>query len=430
MRGVLASACAQRGGSVSQQSANETLDLIEADELRLEVGLGRRVRKLSWVDAGAQVAWSLLPRERLGRTSSGSVALGLADGGNAILSCRTDTSFNGEARLYNNRYWASINAGGLKALYELTSAIWLNRTFVSQVGEVAELPDWSSAQADIPRGLEHVHGDALRSTKVATTSFAKELPNWLLRDFHRITASGRESAFQTCFIAGVRFLWLHEIGHICLGHIDLLSDKNGDHRILEFNEIHPGEANGRECPNRLTSDQALKRAFEMQADRYALDRLFTTVHSRSRAASQAELVSVFVGVVLITLIFHAKQQFSGKPERAFEHPPAWFRISEIFRAEELAWKNSRAQPQPDMQEESYRKLAKAQLHRSLLELCSIHPFFADWIGGALSDEWQTAVDAIESEALQTLRSLTALQRKHIKAFQIRSDDYHPPDRFG
>ncbi len=317
---------------VGTEELLETLVALEAERVDQLATLTPESLTYPWIKACVDVAWKLFPRCRLGRDAFGSVILLLSDGRYLALCAFPDVQLNGVAYKTSSGYRAVVNGGGLQALFEFAAAIWLDRRICPHLGSLDALPAVSGLHADIPLGFEHVWSLASRSKK---PNSPPELPDWLKSNLQALCRQ-RAHAFERTFLEGVRFFWLHEIAHVLGGHVDLRKQAQGLPALTEFDEALYGAERG--IPAAAPLDYL--HALEIQADRYALDRLFEGALRRqpNEPGHPDERIFTILGASMVPLLLHSRYAFTNVPDMARQHPSVWFRADEVLRAEDKAWR--------------------------------------------------------------------------------------------
>jgi len=352
----------------------------------------------AWDQAALRVAWGLYPAARLARTESGSVLLGLSDGGTLALTLSDSSSINGEALWEGAERFAVLNSGAAYALFEFSAALWSDPRLSPGIGETAALGDAIEIRADIPRGLEHAFACGMAKPGIAPPLRPAA---WLAEALAELGRSGRLPAFQATLTQSLRMLWLHEIGHVVLSHGPLVS---GGRKRAALAEIESLRAYGADASPIASVDENMRRlrhGIEMQADRFAFDRIF------ARTTEETAIPS-FLGAICPPTLLHAIRHLPGRPDEAVEHPPIWFRAVEALRAMHA------------------RGLSNGAVS-ALLRLADLHPVFGDWFGGIAEGVYDVAHAQVEAQALDALAPQSARQRAALLEIAPRPDDQSPLD---
>ncbi|NES21660.1 MAG: hypothetical protein F6K41_22710, partial [Symploca sp. SIO3E6] len=232
----------------------------------------------------------------------GSVLVALDNENLLALTCLADKKLGAFATCVGKTYFVTINFSVIRLLFNLSLAIWRDQRFLSHIS-IRNIRDTTYLSTElIPQGFEEI----LLHDKV----FFNEI---------------RHTVFYRCFEQAISFFWLHEIAHVCLGHIDICTKSGKSLGIIDeflnaadFDEDEPDES---------IQDIIPYHAFEIQADRWALDKLFGKCHQQIifNSASDLKLLSTAIGCTLFPLSLHGYNLLRNKPDIAKYHPPLWFR---------------------------------------------------------------------------------------------------------
>lgn len=368
---------------MSQSPLSELL----ADQQELDAGLGLAGdprASFPWIAAAKTAAWGLLPRKRLGRTPSGSVVMALELGGSLRFMLWHAPNLNGEAAVIGRRNVVALSSGLAKGMFELSAAIWLSPMIRSDIGNPFRLSPTSRLRSGIPRGLEQAAVEVTPSVDVHGTDVptASQIPRWLSDEAPALEWSGRARAFRRTLQAGLAFSWLHEAAHVQLGHLALAGSPQ---RLTETAASGLGGANGHQVPG----EDLLRRAIEMEADRFAYDQVFRSVFS-AEAPSEQAMATTLIGVLSAPTLIYAVSHLPGRPADEACHPPVWFRAFEALLALQRATSTSQ------------RPRALRSAHAVLRELAGLHPMFGDWFGGLEAPQIEAAHQRLQSELLAEL----------------------------
>lgn len=409
--------------SVTISRSGEDADLaaflskMELIEARLDPQWSQHRLSLPWMRAGYEVAWQLYPAHRLARTARGSVILKMSNGKFLLLAADQADLFNAEARKFFGNFRASISVGGLKALYELCCALWLDRRICPELGRLEELPPLPRVHADIPRGLEHLWATVSDPNDRKPLAERRLLPVWLRETFPLVLKSGREQAFAVSFLSGVRFLWMHEIAHIVLGHVGTSFASNRTRKLKEMEAWSMSGPQSDEARSGAHMPRLLRQALEMQADRFALHHVLSSAQQAPSEASTNALVPKALGCIAVATLMHAGNVLLGRQDYAIEHPPIWFRATEVLRALDMLTSHCR-----DL-EAGFRQVGgpRWDLMRVLVQAADIHPLFGDWMGGIADGAYTKATDRFETQALAFLQPY-----RHQQAASLSEITPRPP----
>ncbi|MEM9840786.1 MAG: hypothetical protein AAF830_16760 [Pseudomonadota bacterium] len=398
----------------------ERLERLESLERRLE---GTAFRAEAWqpgLAAATSIAWQLFPTARLGRTQSGTVVIVLSDGSSLVLRTAPSDLLDGEARPLHRDYYVSINGGAAKAIFELTAALWLDGRLCADIGAIDRLAVPSLLHADVPRGLEHIWACVYERTDGAMIAARRMLPAWLEEEYPLLQHAGRQDAFRRSFRAGLRYLWLHEIAHVLLGHLNLSSGASGKARFNEVSNLAMAEPHS----NRHRSSAA-RRALEFQADRFAFDRVLLPKRGPGKEPSRINVLPELIGCVSVLTLLHAANAFAGSDDTAAQHPPLWFRAVEALRS----FRSSASQPSIEAHRENPTHYGIDPGLAAIRDVAAIHPLFGSWFGALADGAYAGAATKLEQQLLSELSTHRARQKELLKEVVERPADVAPFDRF-
>lgn len=364
-----------------------------------------RPRSKGWRDARlaqrfSQTAWSSFPSSRLMRTAHGEVLLPLSSGQGLWMARGRGQTMNARARPLGDSFVASLDESLCRAIFELSAGLWTNPRVLSAIGRVERLPLPPRVDAALPRGLEHVAAVVRRDFKgEALPPQAWEPPRWL--DTHLpLLCEQRARALHHTFEAGLRFLLLHELGHVCLGHLDLLGGvlKPG---LVSMEELDLPGAHDPQSTSSLLTSGTLRRGLEVCADRFALNTAFAA-SSRSDADARSARLSKLLGALVVYIIFHSLRELAGVSETASTHPPLWFRCHDALASATMSWPGD-----------------EGPLNVAIRSIAESHGMLGAWLGPIAGNELATICEAVLVEARQTLRPYEPTLRQYSKRFVLR-----------
>jgi hypothetical protein len=304
--------------------------------------------------------------------SDGSILVALDDGTLLAVTCLPDRKLDAFAIRVGQTYFVAITFGIIQLLFSIALTIWKDQRFLSHIKhDIRGLKDLATDL--IPPGFEEIF-------------------------LHEFADKIKHAFFYQCFEQAVSFFWLHEIAHILLGHIDILTKSEKSLGIDEFlifaesDEYEPDESIRHTIPY---------LAFEIQADRWALDRLFEKLHQQmiSDSFGDIELISTAIACTLFPLSLHGNNVLREKSDHAKHHPPLWFRADEVLYAEDKAankqWFNLR---RGEKSIEILRFRQKNLVQSALAALSRLHPMFGDWLGPVADSSRQPEGQRVLDEA--------------------------------
>lgn len=217
---------------------------------------------------------------------------------------------------------------------------------------IQELAFFAMAQADIFPGIgesgaerspraEAGHAPGLRLLRATLASHGARLADASDDMPAAILPVDPERHVAAVYFAALamRFVWMHELAHGLLGHVDMLRSLsgNGDSRIDELGLVRVAAAPG--------LDPILKQGMEFEADRWGLRRCLMVQHQEGlenihgiAAMPQAQRLSMALfAVFTMTWLFEAFQAELYRQRRNLTHPAPFARLAmlRIAALEEL-----------------------------------------------------------------------------------------------
>ncbi len=331
--------------------------------------------------------------------SSRSILTAQIAGLDVLIGCCDLAQPNALADHYSNFYYCTVNKTLCRSLFWLSASIWGSPSFMPYIGMTKGLKADYCATA-IPPGLELVWW----TSHLKAFARAPEIePKWLNKVLQSLCGIRKKFLLET-FSAAVDYVWLHEAGHVACGHLDIITDKVFDH----------GESSGQQgiFPKH--------RAVEIEADRWAMTRLFLDRHKAklTSTSDQMGINSIVLGISLAHILFYAKRLLarSHENEQNSTHPPLWFRTDDILRTEDLcavrAFESYRTEPNQYLSEkewERYRIREHVRRIRCLLALANVHPLFGIWMGPVIDESRRIAGERLIAQANAELEALRSSQ---------------------
>lgn len=236
-------------------------------------------------------------------------------------------------------YCVGLYHGLITTIPEFAMALWTRPDVASWIGDVSRLPPPPPA-GDFPDGLAGLEFQRIMTHRefdqdeaeafVAATRVRQQRAIRLTSALDPV----RRMAMQQCIVDAFRYIWLHEIGHVVWGHVDLVERSSGS---LGMSEID--DACGDEFPAELG------QFLEFQTDRFAFGSVLNyRIGDLQKASGRGELgapergLPVFVdqasiaitGAVVAQLVLAANLRFQGRDDVASTHPPVWFRVMDMI----------------------------------------------------------------------------------------------------
>lgn len=322
------------------------------------------------------VAKALVRKRRYQVTSDGVILVEKSDGGCVALHCaRTEGAW---ALQLGPMTCAILGDSLLRSVFALLSSFWTDSE-LSPLGRNSPADDallgvrpegfetllWSRQAgfegARAPDSMpSQAWRDLLQKTSTAAASAAVEA---------RVSAmtEGQRSKFERSFLAAVRFLWLHELGHILSGHLTLggvggIWSELGEPALVLGVDAPPGLADWK--------PSFASYAKEMEADAWANNMLF------SQPATRPDLVVDLIGVLSVFIFFHGRAFIERRTERPNTHPPVWFRATQTIAA---------------------MRSPGASVHAAIHDVLNVtnhHPIFSELLEPLTRDDWRAPAQAL------------------------------------
>jgi hypothetical protein len=209
-----------------------------------------------------------------------------------------------------------------------------------------------------------------------------------------------QSPVGHCLRIALSFLWLHEIAHVHLGHIDFCLERwplvFGKGRV-DLAAAEPAD----EEYDESSCDPIPFHALEIEADTWAVLKLFGRTHKSIPPGSKDDflLVSTAIGCTLVPLLFYSRNMLHGRMDRAARHPPLWFRADEVIRSEKEAagilWGESgECYPAPREEYEARRGRQEHSVARGIAAIIRVHPEYGNWLGPVLDPCREVEADRV------------------------------------
>ncbi|QIR41891.1 hypothetical protein HCG51_35025 (plasmid) [Tolypothrix sp. PCC 7910] len=328
------------------------------------------------VPSALDLAKNLFHGAEIEEASDGSILVALDNGSLLALTCLPDSKLEAFATRFGKTYFITVKSSVVQLLFNLALAIWKDQRFLSHIRP--GIRDITALGTDfIPPGFEEM---------------------FLFEKF-RFSDEIRHTVFYHCFKQAVSFFWLHETAHVLAGHLDICAKWRKSLGIIdEF--LNAADFDDDESEESIHNTIPY-HAFEIHADRWALDRLFGILHQQiiSDSASDIELISTAIGCTLFPLSLHGYNLLQNKSDIAKHHPPLWFRADEVIYAEDKAANDQRFKlRQGEKKFELLRFRQKHLVQLGLAGLSRLHPMFADWLSPVAESSRQAEAKRVLDEA--------------------------------
>ena len=320
-------------------------------------------------------------------------------GKDILLGCsnRTEVSAYSAKALFNQIYYCRVNNSLFRSLFWLSVSAWSTKGFLSEWGQLEPEPS-ANLPTGIPRGLELVWWSAHTSKGDLTPPKG---PLWLEKCLSRMDSRRQQFCLDT-YAAAVDYVWLHEIAHVHLGHIDRHFNK-------EVSSSTPG------VTRELSAEE--NRAVEIEADRWAMLRLFGNRHLESLSKNRIdcpEIITAAIGVSLAHILLYSKRLINSdiQEQRISSYPPLWFRTDDILRMEQQAASGAKSTVQSSGNLSSdtwsrHRVRTHCEILNGLLDLANVHPLFGEWLGPVIDELRTKAAQSLTENASNVLRHVSS-----------------------
>lgn len=302
--------------------------------------------------------------------------------------------------------FALLSERFVRGLINLNLAWWANPRFLPTHGDLSALLYPEIEVSQIPFGVETLWYD-YHNERHGELNLPDCWPRWFDNAYGTL-CDFRKDMFRCSVQGAIDFLWLHELGHIFCGHFS---------SIKPWETLNPGRGLGAlslvgaASPSPSTRrDSDLRRAFEIEADSWAMTRLISQLadedsdklHSRSsvvRGLSQAR--AAMVGVLSALIGWDYYRLLTGGVDAKLAildsaYPPLWFRVDNCLSCFELAVRNKLFKSS-----EVHELSSAAQLHLTVTQLGNVHPFVAVCLGTPLDPMRRLLRDRVLKNAQET-----------------------------
>ena len=346
-----------------------------------------------------QIAASLFDADNRVILEDGSVLLELNDGSLVALCCLASNSAHATAIPINGAYLIGVSTKLFQATFSLLASLFSEAQLMANAFSPPTKRDDDSSP--LPPGFERLIWEAEDEMTKGSTATARgsealgALVDAVMEaEFQRLDQSRlerlsgeRRSSFELSVAAAIRFLWLHEIGHVLGGHLDLLGSLGLQEEISETNL---GLA---DAPSETSEHEPsfLFYGVEIEADTWAL----RAMAKSQKSSSDGSLIEA-IGVIAIFLLFYGIPRLTGNTETSIQHPPVW------YRARRASIELLGGPP-------------RGMFRQILLQASELHPMFGEWLDPLSRDQWEDAAKGIDQEVRRffgpSLGALANMRRK-------------------
>jgi hypothetical protein len=337
---------------------------------------GRPINRRDWseslVPRTLEIGKNLFHEAEIEEASDGSILVPLDNGSLLALICMPDKQLGAFATRVGRTYFVAIKFGLIRLLFNLSLATWRNKLFLSDIRPYARDAVYLNTDF-IPPGFEEI----------------------FLQNEISSSDQIRQAVFYRCFEQAISFFWLHEVAHVLGGHIDILAERVRFLRIIDelLNVAEVGENE----PDTSIKNTIPYHAFEIEADRWALDKLFGALYKQIKLtpADDLNLLAMVIGCTLFPLSLHGYNLLRNQLDFAKHHPPLWFRADDVLTAEDKAANDQWfAMKQGEKDFEPFRFRQKNLVQCGLASLSRLHPMFGDWLNPVAESSRQAEVQRV------------------------------------
>jgi len=389
-------------------------------------GKGLPINIRAWaeplVPMALSIAAELFHGAKIEEAPDGSVLVALEKNIILALICLPDQHNQNQLDAFAARdgrtYFIGIRLSLIRLLFNLSLGIWKNRQFLSDISPFIKNSEFLQADL-IPLGFEEyfLRNNVRRS----------DHPE-LLEGDSKIDLTRHELHF-CCFKQGLSFFWLHEIAHVLGGHLDLMDDirrSKSDETSKHLGIID--EFENTSMLNVGTEEQQIElpqHAFEIEADRWALDRIFGAFHHKNsyQAADDLGLIATVIGCTLFPISLHGHNVLQNKYDHAKSHPPLWFRADDVLTAEDKAARDRWfALRRGDQDFELFRFRQKNLVQCGLASLSRLHPMFGDWLNPVAESSRQAEGQRVLNAARAMYASYYDILSTYRRSVKLLAED--------
>jgi hypothetical protein len=286
-----------------------------------------------------------------------------------------------------SRYCVGLYQGLILSIPSFAISLWTRPDVAPWIGDVSRLPPADEA-GELPEGLDGLElekiyfskdDDFARIDQEALVAKKKALAK---RSARLVAALDpiRRRAMQQCINDAFRYIWLHEIGHVVWGHLDLLERSTGALTISEIDDA---------CEDALPPE--LGQFLEFQADRFAFGSVLDyRIGDLNRAAARGKLAApgrgmpafvdqatiAIMACVIAQLVFAANLKTRGREDVAGTHPPIWFRVTDMISEARAEFRGLELGEGTTTNEEIDRQLSDS-MNRAVGSIVATHPMLAE-----------------------------------------------------
>lgn len=320
-------------------------------------------------------------------------------------------------------YYVGVYHGLILTIPDFAIALWTRPDVADWIGDVTRLPPRKELAAPVPAGLEMLEFRRLVDRQDAD---AAELERYVddahergLR-YQKLMAAMdpvRRMALQQSVEDAFRYIWLHEIGHIVWGHVDLFEGTTGALCISE-------------------ADNVLREAFplelghflEFQADRFAVTGVLEgrtldwspdpqTSIGPGFASYVDQATIAIMGCLMAQLVLAVNLRLHRRTDVSKSHPPLWFRARDMINQAHDRYAS--LDPASGASAEDLAKTLNARLRRMMGSVAATHPLLQEIFDSFVATDGNSGeayVDAFE----RSIPHWDAIVRPHSK-YVVRPD---------
>jgi len=307
---------------------------------------------------------------------------------------------NAAAFRNGSAYGVGLYHGLITTIPEFAMALWARPEVAPWIGDVSQLPP-AEESGDIPTGLEWLeverllHSDdfsgADQQQLLAATRTRSACNQRLVAAMDPVRRMAMQRSVEDAF----RFIWLHEIGHVVWGHLDLVERGTG---ALGMSELD--DACGETFP------PALGQYLEFQADRFAFGSVLGYRIRDLEAVSAGrgprtpvpnlptytDLATIaIIGCMVTQLILGVNRRLQGRESVVETHPPLWVRIGDMINEARSQCGSVDVKGDPEAST-NLQQLLQDRMDRAVGSILASHPLLMGAFQGAL-DELEAAQTA-------------------------------------
>lgn len=287
---------------------------------------------------------------------------------------------------------AVLSLGFPTVMASLVASVWRDGNFMPWIGNPGHGPKFLVG-SHVVEWLQFALGDVDEERRRA---IARHVHSATVDDLlgDGIECPSRRLGAAIMLADCLRFAWLHEFGHIILGHTSVAP-------VLEAPDKCPAKADGVTHPGRLRPSDRDRILTEFAADDFAgrilIGRRLLT-RSRDRDADGGLVLLSAVSSALFGVLFHAIRVLGG-PTPSHSYPPAWLRAQAILDLTMNEWAGQTHTADRD----GVPRGLRSRYIRSLGTISQMHALYGEILGPIVDGNYEGSVTPFISDLMNLTR---------------------------